>query len=117
MADGPGPGRRPAGRSQAGRSREPIGLGSLMRPFPSVFLPPAPRKKLPPGDSLPGMAYRIVDPATVAATPGPHPAASPFDKRVSEALGINAFEVYTVELPPDAETVRHDHRDDLVEDL
>jgi len=51
------------------------------------------------------------------ALPSPHPAASPFDKRVSEALGIKAFEVYTVELPPEAETVRHDHRDDLVEDL
>lgn len=63
------------------------------------------------------MAYKIVDPAAVAAEPGPHPAASPFDKRVSEALGIRAFEVYTVELPPNAETVRHDHLDDGVEDL
>lgn len=63
------------------------------------------------------MAYKIVDPAVVAAEPGPHPAASPFDKRVSEALGIKAFEVYTVELPPNAETVRHDHLDDGVEDL
>lgn len=63
------------------------------------------------------VTYTIVDPRTVPATPGPHPAASPFDKRVSEALGITAFEVYTVELPPDAETVRHDHLDDGVEDL
>lgn len=47
----------------------------------------------------------------------PHPAASPFDKRVSEALSISAFEAYMVELPPDAETVRHDHLDDGVEDL
>src|SRR5699024_8353119 len=47
--------------------------------------------------SLICMAYKIVDPAAVAAAPGPHPAASPFDKPVSEALGINAFEVYTVE--------------------
>lgn len=63
------------------------------------------------------MAYKIVDPAAVTTEPGPHPAASPFDKRVSEALGIKAFEVYTVELPPNAETVRHDHLDDGVEDL
>ena len=63
------------------------------------------------------MGYKIVDPATVTASPGPHPAASSFDKRVSEALGINAFEVYMVELPPEAETVRHNHLDDGVEDL
>lgn len=63
------------------------------------------------------MAYTIVDPSSVTAAPGPHPAASPFDKRVSEALGISAFEVYQVELPPEAETVRHDHLDDGVEDL
>jgi mannose-6-phosphate isomerase-like protein (cupin superfamily) len=36
---------------------------------------------------------------------------------VSEALGISALEVYTVELPPEGETVRHDHLDDGVEDL
>jgi mannose-6-phosphate isomerase-like protein (cupin superfamily) len=63
------------------------------------------------------VAYKIVDTASLAVGPGPHPAASPFDKRVNEALGISAFEVYKVELPPDAETVRHDHRDDGVEDL
>ena len=63
------------------------------------------------------MGYKIVDPTTVPTGPGPHPAASPFDKRVSEALGITAFEVYKVELPPEAETVRHDHLDDGVEDL
>ena len=63
------------------------------------------------------MAYRIVDPVALDAGPGPHPAASAFDKRVSGALGISAFEVYTVDLPPGAETVRHDHLDDGVEDL
>lgn len=63
------------------------------------------------------VAYKIVDPALLTAGPGPHPAASPFDKRVSEALGIGAFEVYRVELPPGAETVRHNHLDDGVEDL
>ena len=63
------------------------------------------------------MEYRIVDPATIVAGPGPHPAASPYDKRISEALGVRAFEVYRVELPPGAETVAHDHTDDRVEDV
>lgn len=63
------------------------------------------------------MAYRIVDPASIAAGPGPHPAASPFDKRISDALGVSAFEVYQVELPPGQETVRHDHLADGVEDV
>jgi uncharacterized cupin superfamily protein len=63
------------------------------------------------------VAYKIVDPTSLAAAPGPHPAASPFDKRVSEALGVSAFEAYMVELPPQAETVRHDHLADGVEDL
>lgn len=63
------------------------------------------------------MAYQIVDPASITAGPGPHPAASPFDKRISEHLGVSAFEVYQVELPPGAETVRHDHLADQVEDV
>ena len=63
------------------------------------------------------MAYTIIDPALLDADPGPHPAASPYDRRVSQALGISAFEAYLVELPPAAETVLHDHRDDGVEDL
>lgn len=63
------------------------------------------------------MAYKVVDPATVTASPGPRPGANSFDKRVSEALGVNAFEVCTVELPPEAETVLHNHLDDGVEDL
>jgi quercetin dioxygenase-like cupin family protein len=67
--------------------------------------------------NLLGVAYKIVDPSSLTAGPGPHPAASPFDKRVSDALGISAFEVYQVDLPPHAETVRHDHLDDGVEDL
>lgn len=46
-----------------------------------------------------------------------HPAASPFDKRISEHLGVTAFEVYQVELPPGQETVRHDHLADQVEDV
>lgn len=36
---------------------------------------------------------------------------------MSEALGISAFEVYTVDLPPGTETVRHGHLDDGVDDL
>lgn len=63
------------------------------------------------------MSYRIVDPASIPAEAGPHPAGSPFDKRISEQLGVSAFEVYQVELPPGAETVRHDHADDHVEDV
>jgi uncharacterized cupin superfamily protein len=63
------------------------------------------------------VSSRIIDPALLAAEPGPHPAASPFDKRVSDALGISAFAVYAVDLPPGAETVRHDHLDDGAEDL
>lgn len=67
--------------------------------------------------SLTLVTYQIVDPSSITAGPGPHPAASPFDKRISEHLGVSAFEVYQVELPPDAETVRHDHLDDGVEDV
>ena len=62
------------------------------------------------------MSYRLVDPRDIAAGPGPHPAASPYDKRISEQLGVTAFEVYQVELPPGAATVLHDHVDDQVED-
>ncbi len=67
--------------------------------------------------SLTLVTYRLVDPTLITARPGPHPAASPFDKRISEQLGVSAFEVYQVELPPRAETVRHDHLDDRVEDV
>ena len=62
------------------------------------------------------MPLRVVDPCELEAGPGPHPAASPFDTRVSEALGLTAFELYQVELPAGAETVLHDHADDHVED-
>jgi quercetin dioxygenase-like cupin family protein len=63
------------------------------------------------------MTYRIADPGSISPGPGPHPAASPFDKRISKALGLTAFEVYQVELPAHQHTVRHDHRADRVEDL
>ena len=63
------------------------------------------------------MSYTVVDPASMAAARGPHPAASPYDKDVGRALGIRAFGSYQVELPPGAETVSHNHRDDGAEDM
>lgn len=62
------------------------------------------------------MSYQIVDPADLDTGRGPHPAASPFEKRVGEALGITAFGLYQIELPAGEETVPHDHRDDHAED-
>ena len=63
------------------------------------------------------MGYRIVDAGEVAAAPGPHPAASAYDKGVGAALGVERFGVYQVELPPGAETVAHDHTADGAEDV
>jgi uncharacterized cupin superfamily protein len=63
------------------------------------------------------MTYTIVDAAAMNPTPGPHPAASPYDKGVGQALGVRAFRIYQVELPPGAETVRHNHVDDAAEDV
>lgn len=63
------------------------------------------------------MSYRIVDPAALSAGRGPHPAASPYEKRLSEELGVTAFGLYQVELPAGAETVPHDHLDDRAEDV
>ena len=63
------------------------------------------------------MAYRVVDAAEVAAAPGQHPAASAFDKGVGDALGVERFGIYQIELPPSAETVAHDHVDDGAEDV
>lgn len=82
----------------------------------------APSTRFSAGDSgsyrsLTRVAYQIVDSARMTAERGPHPAASPFDKRVSQKLGVSAFEVYQVELPPGAETVRHTHLADQVEDV
>lgn len=62
------------------------------------------------------MPFTVVDAADVPAGRGPHPAASPFDKRISEHLGVRAFEVYQVELPPGGLTEGHTHVDDGVED-
>jgi uncharacterized cupin superfamily protein len=62
------------------------------------------------------VGYQIVDPADLDTGRGPHPAASPFEKRVGEAIGITAFGLYQIELPAGEETVPHDHREDRAED-
>jgi quercetin dioxygenase-like cupin family protein len=62
-------------------------------------------------------AYIKLDAATVEPTPGAHPAASPYDKGIGQALGVGAFGLYQVELPPGCETVAHDHASDGVEDV
>jgi uncharacterized cupin superfamily protein len=63
------------------------------------------------------MPYAIVDASKLEASPGSHPAASPYDKGVGSALGVASFGIYQVELPPGAETVRHDHSGDGAEDV
>ncbi len=63
------------------------------------------------------MAYTTVDASDIDQAPGPHPAASAFDKSVGHALGVRAFGIYQVELPPGAETVRHNHLADGAEDV
>ena len=63
------------------------------------------------------MSYSIVHAADIPRGRGPHPAASPYDKRVSERLDLRAFELYQVELPPGASTEAHDHLADKVEDV
>ncbi len=63
------------------------------------------------------MPFSLVDASDVPAGRGPHPAASRFDRRISDHLGLTTFAVYQVDLPPGAETVPHDHRDDGVEDM
>jgi uncharacterized cupin superfamily protein len=62
-------------------------------------------------------SYIKLDAADVASQAGPHPAASAYDKGVGEALGVRAFGLYQVELPPWRETVAHDHSTDGVEDV
>jgi len=63
------------------------------------------------------MGYRVLDVATMKPAPGPHPAASAYDKGVGAVLGVRAFGIYQVELPPGCETVEHDHADDGAEDV
>ena len=62
------------------------------------------------------MAYAITHVDQVPVERGPHPAASPYDRRVSDALGLTGFAVYQVEVPPGASTEPHDHQHDGVED-
>jgi uncharacterized cupin superfamily protein len=63
------------------------------------------------------VGYRVVAAADVAAEPGPHPAASAYDRGIGAALGVERFGIYQVELPPGAETVAHDHGEDGAEDV
>ena len=62
------------------------------------------------------MGYRLVRADQVPAAPGPHPAASAYDRGIGEALGVSAFGLYQVELPPGETTVLHDHVDDQAQD-
>jgi len=63
------------------------------------------------------MGHRIVRAADIEQGEGPHPAASPFDRRMGEALDVTGFEVNEVDLPPGEQTVLHDHLDDDTEDV
>ena len=62
------------------------------------------------------MAYHHLHAQELEAGPGPHPAASRYDKAVGQALGIRTFGLYQVELPAGEQTVRHNHLDDGAED-
>lgn len=61
--------------------------------------------------------YTKLDSATVEPEPGPRPAASAYAKGIGQALGVGAFGIYQVELPPGCETVAHDHAADGTEDV
>lgn len=63
------------------------------------------------------MTYRTVDASDVQPAPGHHPAASAYDKGIGAELGVHAFGLYQVELPPGARSVEHDHADDRAEDV
>ena len=63
------------------------------------------------------MGYKIVHASSLPAVPGPHPAASPYDKGVGRRLGLRTFDVYQVELPPGAQSVQHNHAQDGAEDM
>lgn len=63
------------------------------------------------------MPYTTVDVAAMSPEPGPHPAASPYDKGIGQALGVHGFGIYQVELPAGAETIRHSHVEDGAEDV
>jgi quercetin dioxygenase-like cupin family protein len=63
------------------------------------------------------MPFRALDAAAVPLAPGPHPAASPYDRGVGAELGVRAFGLYQVELPPGGASVAHDHAGDGSEDV
>jgi uncharacterized cupin superfamily protein len=62
-------------------------------------------------------SYTKLDAGTIEPKPGAHPAASAYDKGIGEALGVRAFGLYQVDLPPGCETVAHDHAADGAEDV
>lgn len=62
------------------------------------------------------MSWSVTHADDVPSGHGPHPATSPYDKRLSGPLGLTAFDLYQVDLPPGASTVPHDHLDDGAED-
>jgi hypothetical protein len=82
------------------------------------FLRNRTKSSVPPSPAfVPGLralsrtTYTRVDAAELEPAPGPHPAgphpaASPFDKGVGQALGVRAFGMYQVELSPGADTER-----------
>ncbi len=63
------------------------------------------------------LRQRLLDKENCVRGEHPHGGASPFDKRISEHLGVTAFEIYQVELPPGESTEPHTHLDDQVEDV
>lgn len=63
------------------------------------------------------MSFSKVNDSDVRLSPGPHPASSPYDKLISKHLGLSAFDVYKVDLPPAEQTMPHDHVQDGVEDM
>ena len=62
------------------------------------------------------MSYSVTHVDDVPAERGRHPAASPYDRRVSERLGLTSFAIYQVDVPPGASTEAHDHVHDGVDD-
>jgi uncharacterized cupin superfamily protein len=63
------------------------------------------------------MGCKVIHVSSLPAAPGPHPAASQYDKGIGRRLGLQTFDVYQVELPPGAHSVEHNHSDDGAEDM
>lgn len=62
------------------------------------------------------MSSSVIRISDVPPSADGHPASSPFDRRLNDALGVTRFGLYEVALPAGGSTVSHDHRDDLAED-